>query len=66
VGDTWYCPGCGFGTDNPGIAREHECPASELDMADWYCPDHPDGFKEFDGEHWVCIECGEPLQEKPK
>lgn len=40
--------------------------STSLDMVDWYCPDHSDGFKEFDGEHWVCVECGEPLQEKSK
>jgi len=36
----------------------------DLDMNDWHCPDHPEGLKEFDGEHWTCIECGEPLTEK--
>lgn len=25
MNDGWTCPSCGFYTDNPGVAREHDC-----------------------------------------
>ena len=47
------------------MADERSQSTRELDLSEWHCPQHPeDDSPYFDGDLWLCGECGEPLESK--